>query len=559
MRLTRAALLCGAVLIAAAAWSDPTIRLNVDTLTPPGPHTAGQQVTVKGSIAYTGLPRPWGGGGRMTTQTRHSANVALEYIRTVDDDWPEVPELKGAQGGLSIADGPGWTPFEQTHGGAGGIWNTPINPPARTERTDPMNHDDTIPFEGSFTVPQECVAIRLRAQLDLTVGANWFVSYYYYDYKPLEFDAPGIEYIAVTCEREPYNPQTRTVVISDQTDTVTISGQVLDPRWGPVHRALITAKGDGAIGQALTGPDGNYSIDLTLSEPQVIATRTATGALKTESKTCNFRLATEAELVIINYQVNATGYLRKDGAISLRVPPNTKTIWVSGLIGHKDADSEANAAAGTMKPYHRVSGGTISLQGPAGRNVFDFGWGNFTGYVPIHEDGVGEVSTRRIILLDPDTNAGTQSPVADQGDPENIDGFSERLKNIWEQAPEDLRNLWLRMGLMIALKKDIDAVTTGGYAGTPDNVRKYLDRWDNGGYKGKMYNALWTLRESMLLMPHASLSTAADMETHAKNAQKLYAQLKGQTLTPQTGGGPLQSLVQKIIAEKEVGLGWPAQ
>jgi hypothetical protein len=57
-------------------------------------------------------------------------------------------------------------------------------------------------------------------------------------------------------------------------------------------------------------------------------------------------------------------------------------------------------------------------------------------------------------------------------------------------------------------------------------------------------------------MPHASLSTAADMETHAKNAQKLYSQLKGQTLTPNQGAGPLQAMVQNIIYKEELGLSW---
>lgn len=556
MRLIRAALLGGAVLIAACAWPDPTVQLNVDTLTPPGPYTVGQQVQVKGSIVYANLPRPWGGGGRMTTQTRHSASVALEYIRTADDDWPELPELKGATGTYSIADGPDWKPFEQTHGGSGQIWSTSISPPARTERTDPMNHSETVAFEGSFTVPDECVAIRLRATLDMTVGANWFVSYYYYDFKPLDIDAPGLEHIRVTCEREPYTPQTRTVVVGDQTDKVAISGQALDPRWGPVRRALVTAKGAGAIGQAITDADGRYSIDLTLSEAQVIATRAGTGQLKTESKTCDFRLATEAELVIINYTVTAPGYQRKQGHWSLRVPPDTRIVWVHALIGHRDAESEADAATGTLRAFHRVDGGTVTLTSSGKNYTFDFGWGDLTGYVHVHENGAGEVSTRRIALLDPDPNAGTQTAGADAGDPENIDGFSERLKTIWEQAPEDLRDLWLRMGLMVALKKDIEAVTTGGYTGAPDNVKKYLERWENGGYKGKMYNALWTLRESMMLMPHASLSTASDMETHAKNAKQLYQQLKGETLTPQQGAGPLQPLVQKIIADQEAGLGW---
>ena len=546
MRPMRAALLCAAALIAVAVCADSTITLSVDSLTPPGPYTPGQQVAVKGSITYAQVPRPWGGGGRMTTQTRHSANVALECIRTADDDWPEVPELKGAQGGLSIASGADWLPFEQTHGSSSQIWSTPINPPARTERTDPFNHSETIPFEGTFTIPNECVAIRLRATLDITVGANWFVSYYYYDYKPLAFDAPGLEHIQVTCERKPYNTRTRTVVVSDQSDRVTISGTVLDPRWGPVRRALITASGGGAMGQAYTGPDGSYSIDLTLN-----------GAGGPEAKSCNFRLSTEAELVIITYQVNATGYVRKDGSITLRVPPNVKTVWVSGLIAHRDTDSEANAAQGRVDPYHRVDGGTISLQGPNGRNTFDFHWGGFTGYVPIHEEGSGTINVRRIILLDPDTNAGTpQTATSDPADPENIDGFEQQLKTIYEQAPEDLRNLWLRMGLMIALKKDIEAVTTGGYTGTPDNVKNYLARWNAGGYKGKMYNALWTLRESMMILPHPALSTASDMEVHAQNAKKLYAQLKGQTLTPKPGAGPLQSLVQNIIDKEEAGLSW---
>jgi hypothetical protein len=231
-------------------------------------------------------------------------------------------------------------------------------------------------------------------------------------------------------------------------------------------------------------------------------------------------------------------------------------VWVSGLIGHRDAESEADAKQGKMNPWHRVDGGIIALNGPKGNNTFDFHWGSFTGYVPIKDEGGGKVRTQRIILLEPDPNAGTQTVDADQTDPENIDGFSERLKTIWENAPEDLRNLWLRMGLMIALKKDMEAIASGGYSGSPNNLDQYLDRWESGGYRGKMYNALWTLRESVLLMPHASLSTAADMETHAKNAQKLYSQLAGETITTQSGSGPMQAVVQKIIAEQELGLGW---
>ena len=257
-----------------------------------------------------------------------------------------------------------------------------------------------------------------------------------------------------------------------------------------------------------------------------------------------------------NYTVTAPGYQRKQGAITLRVPPDTRIVWVHGLIGHRDAESEADAANGTLRAFHRVDGGTVTLNVPGKNYVFDFHWGDFTGYVHVHEDGSGEVSTRRIILLDPDPNAGAQTATADPADPENIDGFSERLKTIWEQAPEDLRKMWLRMGLMIALKKDIEAITSGGYKGNPDNVQKYIDRWENGGYKGKMYNALWTLQESIMLMPHASLSTASDMETHAKNAKQLYQQLKGETLQTQQGAGPLQPLVQKIIADQEAGLGW---
>ena len=556
MRLTCAALLSAVLLLGGIAWADPTVRLTVESLTPNGPYTPGQQVAVRGTVTYANLPRPWGGGGRMTTQTRHSANVALEYIRTLDDDWPELPELKAAQGNLLIGDGAGWAPFEQTHGGASQIWSTPVNPPARTERTDPMNHSEQLPFEATFTVPDECVAIRLRGTLDMTVGANWFVSYYYYDFKPLDLDVPGVEHIRVTCEREPYETTTRTVVVSEDSDRVTINGTVKDARWHPVHRALVTANGAGAMGQALTGPDGTYSIELTLSDPQVVATKAATGGLNTETKTCDFRLATPVDLVVITYQVNAPGYAPKDGKISLRVPLGTKSVWVSGLIGHRDSESEADAKNGYISPYHRVDSGTIMLQGPAGRNVFNFHWGDFTGYVPVNEQGTGAVKTRRVILLDPDPNAGTQAAAADPADPENIDGFSKQLQVIWDQADEDLRKLWLRMGLLIALKKDMDAIATAGYTGNPDNVQKYLDRWNNGGYRGKMYNALWTLRESMLVLPHASLSTAADMETHAKNAKQYYAQLKGETSTPVQGAGPLQALVQNIIDKEEVGLSW---
>lgn len=556
MRLIRVALLCGAAVMAAAAWGEPMVRLTIESLTPQGPYTPGQQVAVKGTIAYTGLARPWGGEGRLTTQTRHAANVALEYIRTLDDDWPEVPDLREAQGRLVVFDGAGFTEFTHTHGGAGQIWSTPISPPARTQRTDPFSHSDRIPFEASFTVPRECVAIRLRAQLDMTVGANWFVSHYRYDYKPLDLEVPGVEHIRVTCEREPYLSRTRTVPVSDQTDRVSITGQALDPRWGPVHRALIAAKGDGAIGQALTDADGRYSIELTLSEAQVVTTRAAAGTLTLASKTCDFRLDSEDELITITYQVNAPGYLRKDGSITMRVPPDAKTVWVSGIIGHRDSVSEANAQQGRVEPWHRVEGGAIMLQGPKGRNVFDFHWGGFTGYVPIRDEGIGAVRTRRIILLDPDPNAGATPVAADQADPENVDGFEKQLKVIWEQADESLRNLWLRMGLLIALKKDVDAVATAGYAGTPDNVKQYLHRWQNGGYRGKMYNALWALRESVLVMPHASLSTAGDMETHAQNAKQLYAQLKGETLTPQQGAGPLQAMVQNIIDKEEVGLSW---
>ncbi|NLO07438.1 MAG: hypothetical protein GX131_16535 [candidate division WS1 bacterium] len=555
MHPTRFALLCAIVLTATAAWSDPTIRLTVDSLTPPGPYTPGQQVSVRGSVAYSEVPRPWGGGGMMTTQTRHSANVALEWIRTADDDWPEVPELKSATGNLSIADGPGWTPFEQKHGGARQFWSVPVNPPARTERTDAFNHAETIPFEGTFTVPNECVAIRLRATLDITVGANWFVSYYYYDHHPLQLDVPGVKHIEVTCERKPYNTQTRTVVVSDQSDRVTISGTAVDPRWGPLHRALVTASGAGAAGQAYTGPDGSYSIDLTLSEAHVIATKAAAGTLQSEAKSCNFRLATEADLVIITYQVNAPGYLREDGAFSLRVPPDTKTVWVSGLIGHKDATSEAAARQGRLELWQRVQGGTIMLQVQGARNVFDFHWGDFTGYVPVDESGSGAVRTRRIILLEPDPNAAV-TVAADPNDPENINGFEQQLKVIWDKAPEDLRNLWLRMGLLIALKKDIDSGLTLGYSGQADNVRNYMQRWDNGGYKGKMYNSLWALRESVMLLPHPALATTADMDTHAQNASKLYAQLKGQSLTPKPGFGPTQALVQNILDKAEAGISW---
>jgi hypothetical protein len=557
MRLIRAALLCGAVLVAATAWSEPTVQLTVDSLSPAGPYTPGQQVTVKGTVAYAQLDRPWGGGGRMTTQTRHSANVALEYMRTVDDDWPEVPELKAARGNLLVADGTEWAPFEQKHGGASQIWSTPVNPPARTERTDPMRHSDQLPFEATFTVPDECVAIRLRATLDMTVGANWFVSWYFYDYQPLDLEVPGVEHIRVTCERKPYVTRTRTVVVTEDTDKVTISGKVTDPRWQPIHRALVTASGAGGMGQAFTAKDGTYSIELTLSDPQVIATRAGTGNLKTAAKTCDFRLSAPVDLIIIEYTIDAPGYKRKTGKFALRAPMDTRIVWVHGLIGHKDQDSLANAKKGYLAAFHRVDGGTVRLKGPGGQNVFDFHWGSLTGYVPIREKGNGEVSTRRLFLLEPDPTAGTAATAAaDPQDPENLDGFEKQLKVIWEQADEDLRKLWLRMGLLIALKKDIEAVTSGGYSGTPDNVRKYLDRWDNGGYQGKMYNALWTLQESVMLMPHASLSTAADMETHAKNAQKLYSQLKGQTLTPNQGAGPLQAMVQNIIYKEELGLSW---
>jgi len=140
---------------------------------------------------------------------------------------------------------------------------------------------------------------------------------------------------------------------------------------------------------------------------------------------------------------------------------------------------------------------------------------------------------------------------------ESLDGFEKQLKVIWEQAPEDLRNVWLRMGLMVALKKDIESRATGGYSGDSDNVKTYLARWNSGGYRGKMHNALWTLRETLQVLPHPSLSTASGMETHAQNAKKYYAQLKGETLaTPAAGMGPLQALVQNIIDREEAGLSW---
>lgn len=557
MRPIRAALLCATALIAATAWPDATVRLAIESLTPPGPYRPGQEVAVKGSLVYTDLPRPWGGEGILAGTTRHAANVALEWMRTAEDDWPEVPDMKAARGDLYFYDGGGFAEFKQEHGAAGTVWSTHISPPARTERTDPFTHSDTLPFEGTFTVPNECAAIRLRATLDNTVGANWFVSHYRYDYMPLELDLPGLRTIQVRCERKPYLPRTRTVVVSDQSDRVTISGQVTDPRCGPVSRALVSATWEGAVGQALTGPDGRYSIDLTLSDAAVVATRAAAGTLTTEARRCDFRLDSETDLITITYQVNAPGYLRRDGSINLRVPPEVKTVWVSGAIVHRDAVSEANAASGRVEPWHRVQGGTIMLQGPKGRNVFDFHWGDFTGYVPVRDEGEGALKTRRIILLDPDPNGATpQTATGDQGDPDSVDGFETQLKVIWERAPEDLRNLWLRMGLLIALKKDMEAVATGGYAGSPDNVRNYLKRWDSGGYRGKMYNALWALRESMQVLPHASLSTAADMEVHAQNAQKLYGQLKGQALTPKPGAGPLQALVQNIIDKEEAGLSW---
>lgn len=544
-----------ALMLAANVWCDPTVQLTVDSLTPQGPYSPGQQVRVTGSVVYTDLPRPWGGGGISTTRTDHAANLALEFIRTLDDDWPEVPEFCTALGELMIADGPKWVPFSQTHGGAVHIWSTDIDPPARTQRTDPMTSSGTVPFDATFTVPEQCVAIRLRAQLDMTIGANWFISYYYYDYMPLELNLPGVKHINVTCEREPYQSCTRTVVVSGQTDRVTISGQVLDPRWGPIQRARITATGPTGTAETHTDAEGRYSLDLTLSPSFVVATKAAAGTLNTASRQCDFRLNTPAALVVIHYDVRAPGYQPAAGDISLRVPPGIRIVWVHGLIAHRDQISEANARKGTVMPYHRIDKGTVTLRGPKGSKTFEIMFGDFTGYVPVGEQG-GELNIRRIILLDPDPNAGTGAVSADPADPENLDGFSQRLKTIWEQAPEDLRKLWLRLGLLIALKKDIEAIATAGYSGSPDNVRQYLERWNNGGYRGRMYNALWTLQESLSLLPDPALSTAADMETHAKNAQSLYARLKGETLSPQAGGGPLKALVQKIIAEQEVGLGW---
>ncbi len=553
MRLTRWATVYAAVALVATAWPDTTVQLNVTSLEPQGPYTPGQQVSVSGKIAYADLPRPWGGGGRMTTQTRHGVSVALEIVRDLNDDWPEVPDMRSARGGLYFYDGGGFTEFSQDHGAASGIWSTSITPPARTERTDPMTHRDEIPFEGSFTVPQECVAVRLRAQLENTVGANWFVTHYRYDYHPLQLDVPGVRQITVTCSRKPFRTRTRTVVVSDQTDQVTITGQVTDPRWQPIHRATVTARSGASEAEALTGSDGRYSLRVSLVDDMAIMSKMAAGTLKAEEKTCDFRLDAPVDLISISYRVTAQGYRPRDGTINLRVPFDVKTIWVSGYIVHRDAESESLAAQGRITNYHRVPGGQIMLRGPKGANTFDFHWGDFTGYVPIRDDGDTELKTHRIILLDPDPNAQATTTAAEPG----LDGFDKQLKVIWDQADENLRELWLRLGLLIAFKKDLEAVATAGYSGTPDNVQQFLARWRSGNPQKLMYNALWTLRESLLVMPDPALADAASMETHAQNAKKAYAQLKGETLqTTRPGAGPLQSLVQNIIDKEEAGLTW---
>ncbi len=545
MRPLRVALVFGAVLLAAVVWSDPTIQLTVDSLTPQGPYTPGQQVTVKGSIAFTGLPRPWGGGGRSTTTTAHSANVALEWIKTVDDSWPEVPELQSARGNMLVADGSGWTKSEQTHGGVSRIWSTNINPPARTRRTDPMNHDDTIAFEGSFTVPDECVAIRLRSQLENRTGSHWMVSWYYYDYKPLSLEVPGVEQIRVTCEREPYQRLTRTVVVSERTDKVTITGTALDPRRGPVHRAMITASGAGAMGQALTAEDGSYSIDLTLSEPNVITTRAATGNLQTESKTCDFRLNTEARLVEIKYTANAQGYKPTNGSIMMRVPPDTRTVWVSGAIVHRDDESVQLASEGRITEYHKIDRGTIKLQGPKGGNTFDFWFGSFTGYVVIADAGAGEVKKSRIILLEPKPNAQQAGTPGQQGSDTLSFSSSKRImERIWDDADPTLRKNWMRLGFVMALMKDATSAETA--ISGPKNARTFLENWESGDAQKLMDNAIWTLQESVGMAQGKLIPSGP--EDMAKLTKKLYNQIQGQGQEiPESPEGARAALKQMVI------------
>jgi len=518
-RIAGRTLLCLVALgVAAAAWAGPSLTMTITKLEPAGPYKPGQQIAVEGYLDYY-VQRPWGGGGILTTRTRHQASLAVDFIRAPDDDWPELPEMQSAVGKLYFLGGPtGLVPFERKHGASITVWQTDINPPSFTRGQNPM-HRGRVDFKATFQLPQQCVAARLRGELAHCVGANWFVTYYYYDFAPLDLEVPGLKTVALTCSRVPYQTVRSQVVVSEDASAVTISGRVIDRTTQKgVARARVTATLGQSKQQALTDRRGLYTLTLSTS---------GTGAAAT--KKCDFRMESEAPVYVINYRVTVAGYKTREGKILCRYPADVGTAWFEGYL----ADKELLGKTKQLRSWLTLDG-TVEFWTSQSRCTAKTISGWFTAYAVLSraEGANRDVHYKKVILaLERDTTQ-QQAAQPQTGAQDTTSVWDQRLKKLYEDAAKNnpkLVKLWEQMGWLVAAKKDWDDMLAGK---KPTNMEQYKKRMQTNA--GKIANVLWTMKETMLMLP--GLSTASTVEEWAQKTKKAYKQLTGKDLLPSGSG-----------------------
>ena len=158
---------------------EPTFSFNIAQIQPQGPYNPDQKITIKGSISYSNFENAWKGA-----ISEGSVSLHIEWREDADDQWPEVPDVRNAAGNLMMEEGGEWKFFERKHGGETQIWSKDLGIPTRHEG-GPWHESGEVDFEITATIPEKCVAARLRATLDRHYGRHHYVDFYYYDYHPL--------------------------------------------------------------------------------------------------------------------------------------------------------------------------------------------------------------------------------------------------------------------------------------------------------------------------------------------------------------------------------------